>query len=574
MSRLGVKGKILLLLSLFILPLGLLGYGYLQEIADERETILSELDGARLIRHEFRALFKGISLEGVLSGQKRISKIANESKLILDSHYDSYFIQNILTNGILETTEHIVRGASTEDETERLKNKGSLELHILPKLFRDINEAKVHLKDEGKLGESPIEKISDLLDRQTQISATALNAIDKGMSYRDEGLKELSSIAEELSLDLEKILTARAAIWVQKERWAYGITLATLASLIFLSFGIIKNITHRLSLLFNATKRAASDGDLSQEIHTEGSDEIYRLSSSFNGMLSSLRGMVQKIVHSGSLIGTSTSEIAAVSKQQQATTSEIAATTTQIEATSKQIAATSQELSKSMQEVQEIASETSTLASEGQTSLEQMGKTMQGITDACEGISQKLETLNQRASKIGDVVVTIAKVADQTNLLSLNAAIEAEKAGEYGHGFAVVAREIRRLADQTAASTIDIEQMVKEIQAAVAAGVMGMEKFANEVRRGAGEVESTSSQFTTIIGQIQTLNPTFQSVAEGMQSQALGAKQITESLSQLSTAARQTADSLSQSNVSIDQLHQATVLLKQEVQRFQLGGNY
>ncbi len=188
------------------------------------------------------------------------------------------------------------------------------------------------------------------------------------------------------------------------------------------------------------------------------------------------------------------------------------------------------------------------------------------------GISTKLEVLNQRASRIGDVVTAIAKVADQTNLLSLNAAIEAEKAGEFGHGFAVVAREIRRLADQTAASTVDIEKMVKEIQSAVAGGVMGMEKFANDVRDGAVEVESTSAQFATIITQIQTLTPSFHKVSEGMGSQVLGARQITESLSQLSTAARQTADSLSQSNVSIDQLHDAAITLKKEVDRFHLEG--
>ena len=98
------------------------------------------------------------------------------------------------------------------------------------------------------------------------------------------------------------------------------------------------------------------------------------------------------------------------------------------------------------------------------------------------------------------MVTTIAKVADQTNLLSLNAAIEAEKAGEYGRGFSVVATEIRRLADQTAVATYDIEQMVREIQSAVAAGVMGMDKFSEEVRRGMSEVTQVGDQLSQIIG--------------------------------------------------------------------------
>ena len=84
-------------------------------------------------------------------------------------------------------------------------------------------------------------------------------------------------------------------------------------------------------------------------------------------------------------------------------------------------------------------------------------------------------------------------MADQTNLLSLNAAIEAEKAGEYGRGFVVVATEIRRLADQTAVATYDIEQMVREIQSSVSAGVMGMDKFSEEVRRGMADMQQVLS---------------------------------------------------------------------------------
>ena len=97
------------------------------------------------------------------------------------------------------------------------------------------------------------------------------------------------------------------------------------------------------------------------------------------------------------------------------------------------------------------------------------------------------------------MVTTITKVADQTNLLSINAAIEAEKAGEYGRGFLVVAREIRRLADQTAVATLDIENMVRQMQDAVSAGVMQMDKFADEVRSGVGQVGEINGQMGQII---------------------------------------------------------------------------
>jgi len=161
-------------------------------------------------------------------------------------------------------------------------------------------------------------------------------------------------------------------------------------------------------------------------------------------------------------------------------------------------------------------------------------------------------------------------VADQTNLLSLNAAIEAEKAGDYGRGFSVVATEIRRLADQTAIATNDIEQMVKEMQSAVAAGVMGMDKFSEEVRQSVQVVQQVSEELSQIIQHVQALAPNFVIVSEGMQSQSLGALQISDALAQLTEVAKQTVESQRQSNSAIENLHAAARGLQDGVARFAL----
>jgi methyl-accepting chemotaxis protein WspA len=200
-----------------------------------------------------------------------------------------------------------------------------------------------------------------------------------------------------------------------------------------------------------------------------------------------------------------------------------------------------------------------------------MESTMGQIGAASDLINSRLALLSEKATNIGMVVTTISKVADQTNLLSLNAAIEAEKAGEHGRGFAVVAREIRRLADQTAVATFDIEQIVKEMQSAVSAGVMGIDKFADEVRRGREAIGEVTTQLTEIIAQVQTLPPSFESVNEGVQSQSISAAQISEALAQLSVASQQTADSLRQSSMAIDQLNDASRGLQSGVARFTLA---
>ncbi|MCA1993616.1 MAG: methyl-accepting chemotaxis protein, partial [Coleofasciculus sp. S288] len=168
-------------------------------------------------------------------------------------------------------------------------------------------------------------------------------------------------------------------------------------------------------------------------------------------------------------------------------------------------------------------------------------------------------------------VTTITKVADQTNLLSLNAAIEAEKAGEYGLGFAVVAREIRRLADQTAVATLDIENMVREMQSAVSTGVMEMDKFTKEVGQSVEDVRDISVQLGSIIEQVQALSPRFEAVNQGMETQSQGAQQINEAMVQLSEASSQTATALREINSAIEQLNDAAHGLRHEISRFKVN---
>lgn len=311
-------------------------------------------------------------------------------------------------------------------------------------------------------------------------------------------------------------------------------------------------------------------GDFTQRIKLNRRDEFGSLADGFNRMTDELTALVSAVQKSGVQINTSVNEVAATTKEQQATASEIAATTTEIGATSKEISATSKELVKTMNEVSSVAEQSATLAGNGQEGLTHMEETMRQVMEAAGSINAKLAVLNEKAGNINQVVTTITKVADQTNLLSLNAAIEAEKAGEYGKGFSVVATEIRSLADQTAVATYDIEQMVKEIQSAVSAGVMGMDKFSEEVRRGMQEVQQVGGQLSQIIQQVQALAPRFESVSEGMQAQATGAEQITQALSQLSEAVQQTVESLRQSGQAIDGLNQVSSTLRNGVSRFKL----
>jgi len=332
----------------------------------------------------------------------------------------------------------------------------------------------------------------------------------------------------------------------------------------------VEDLKQKVDHILEAVSKAAS-GDLTGKVGISGDDAVAQLGRGVQSMIDNLNVVVAQVQRSGIQVTSSATQIAATSKEQEATVAEQAATVNQVVATTTEISATAKELVRTMDEVATVAEGTAGAAASGQAGLQKMESTMHQVVEASSSIAAKLEVLNEKASNINTVVTTITKVADQTNLLSLNAAIEAEKAGEYGLGFSVVATEIRRLADQTAVATWDIEQMVKEMQTAVTAGVMSVEHFSEEVRRSVDEVSTISSGLTEIIDQVQALTPRFETVHEGMQFQSQGADQIKQAIVQLSESAQQTVDSLRQSHSSIDHLNEAAHMLQTGVSKFKVS---
>lgn len=320
--------------------------------------------------------------------------------------------------------------------------------------------------------------------------------------------------------------------------------------------------------------KGAIDGESKQTIaerYSKTKDETGRLFCATRTMIDNLYSLISQVkTASIQLISTAT-QISATSKQQETTVQNFGTSTSEIAAAVKEISATSQELLKTMDDVTVVANQTGSQAAAAHTSIGGMEEAMRKLAQSTSTISSKLSIINDKANNIGSVITTITKVADQTNLLSLNAAIEAEKAGEYGLGFSVVAREIRRLADQTAVATLDIEQMIREMQTSVSTGVMEMDKFSEEVRRGVDTASKLGQDFGKIIDQVQALTPRFEAVHEGMQAQSQGAQQINDAMLQLTEAARQSAVSIREFNLAAEQLHRAVQGLKEEVTKFKVA---
>ncbi len=299
-------------------------------------------------------------------------------------------------------------------------------------------------------------------------------------------------------------------------------------------------------------------------------DETGLLFSAFQSMAEKLNELIGHIQQSGSQVTASSTEIAASSRGLEATMNQQAASTSEVSASSRMISKTAENLSGTVNEVSRATTETAALAEAGQSGIQGMEASMQAVLKGTASVSAKLEAMKKNALVINSIVATITRVADQTNLLSLNAAIEAEKAGEYGLGFSVVADEIRRLADQTAVAALDIEDMVGEMEKSVSTGASEMEAFSGVVQETARKMNEIGSQLGGIMEKVRTLPPGIEAVTKGMAEQSNSAGQISETMDHLNTATQDTLESLREFKTAAEDLNEAALGLQEQVSRFEV----
>jgi methyl-accepting chemotaxis protein WspA len=345
----------------------------------------------------------------------------------------------------------------------------------------------------------------------------------------------------------------------------------SVASVGLLGWYTTRSITQSTQKLIGRVGEMASGAsDLTARVHIDAKDELAQLAAGINAMIGKIHTVVQRVREGSVQLLSTSSEIAATARQQEGTVQGLSSATAEIAAAVREISATSEALAETMEDVSGRAKEASSLATAGRDGLGGIETTMRQLMESTGSISAKLGIIREKSENINAVVTTITKVADQTNLLSINAAIEAEKAGEYGRGFLVVAREIRRLADQTAVATLDIENTVHLMQDAVSAGVMQMDKFGGEFRSGVERVKEINCQTGRIIEEVEGLTSSFQSVNEGMRSQSVAARQINEAMVPVAHGTKETQVSLEEFIKATAYLRQSVELLNQEIAQFKV----
>lgn len=346
------------------------------------------------------------------------------------------------------------------------------------------------------------------------------------------------------------------------------IALTTLIIVLAAAILVAQSITQPVIALTKVAERIAR-GDLTPKVVKAASNEVGILSAAIETMAQNLKSLVNQVKISGSQVAATIEDVSSTVAQQESAAQDTGAASLEITSSARKISVTAKELTGTMQEVNEVAQDTALLAESGIDGLRIMQNSMGDLSGANRSVSAELNIIQEKANAIKGIITTMTKVADQTNLLSLNATIEARKAGEYGKGFKVVAKEIRRLADQAAKSTLEIEKMIGGMLNAVHNGVHAMDNLSDKIKYGVKEITTVSTHLGNVIQQVQGLPPRFEIVLEGMKSQSIRADHIKESIAHLNQSAQKTVASLEITRKKLSLLGKTAGALQSEISRFQ-----
>ncbi len=340
---------------------------------------------------------------------------------------------------------------------------------------------------------------------------------------------------------------------------------------IILGVFIIRNVHHTFLACTSVMDRVAA-GDLSVAVQVQGGGGVRSMMISLKTMVERFNEVMRQLhATSATLVGAA-DELSAASGQIATNAGNAATESVTMATASEEMAATSHEISRNCQHAAENSRCTSSIAETGVTVVAGTINVMEQIAERVKGLSGTVEQLGQRSDQIGQIIGTIEDIADQTNLLALNAAIEAARAGEQGRGFAVVADEVRALAERTTRATREIGDMIKTIQLETREVVVAMEEGVHEVEAGTSEATKSSAALREILDQVNVVAGEIVQIAQAAEEQTATTGMISGNIRQITDLVQSTAEG---SHHCAGQAAQLTVCVKdleQIMSQFKVAG--
>jgi len=366
-------------------------------------------------------------------------------------------------------------------------------------------------------------------------------------------------VAEQEKRQADELIGARISLFTISI--VMGIALTML-----LAWWMIRSITGPLHQMIRNTTNA----DLNFRFNSQRRDEIGDLQKAFDEFASSIRSTLEQVLESSAAvasastqISSSTEELAAGAQEQSSQAGEVA---TAVEEMTKTLGETTENVRK----VADGAREAKESARKGGDVVGQTISGMKRIADVVNQSAEQVKILGASSDKIGEIIGVIDDIADQTNLLALNAAIEAARAGEQGRGFAVVADEVRKLAERTSKATKEIAAMIRQIQTDTSQAVASMDKGTQEVGTGISLAEQAGTMLNDIVGNAQSVADMVGQIAAASEQQSSASEQISKNVEGISAVTHQSASGTQQIARTAEDLNRLTENLQHVLEQFKI----
>jgi len=349
-----------------------------------------------------------------------------------------------------------------------------------------------------------------------------------------------------------------------------GITVVLIIAGLGVGIWFAGTITKPITLLSKTIREIEHESDLTRSIDIHSKDELGQVAHAINAMLAKFRSSLQQVSSSTCQLATAAEETSVVTKQTTTAVQQQLIETTQVATAMNEMSATVREVAANTSNTATASAEANTESSEGRKIVDQAVAQISELARQIENAASVIQSVQQDSDSISAVLDVIKGIAEQTNLLALNAAIEAARAGEQGRGFAVVADEVRNLASRTQESTEEINQMIDKLQSGSKKAVKVMEQSQQQAHSAVKYASKAGESLTTIAGVVENINDMSTQIASAAEEQSVVAEEINRNIVSISDMAEQTAAGTENTAAASDELAQLATQLQDLVGQFRV----
>ncbi len=456
----------------------------------------------------------------------------------------------------------------------------------------NFNEAKLSIDRFVQIGDE-IEHADDLiilkqdLDKMWQTGIKMFEAYVKDWDQGNVIMEEFDVISDKIITKVEELVAeensegeeATEEMLIMVETSLKVVTYVLVAG-VLIGLGILfflrtlgKSITQPLSLMVKATNEVAA-GNLSVDISgIKVKNEVGTLAHNFNEMLHALRKLIGDVKEGVELLASSTEEMSASSTQIVEGAREQDMKSSQVATASQELSATIVDVAQNASSASESAKGANEVAAKGSEIVEKSIESINGIAETSEDTARVIEMLGNRSNEVGAIIQVIEEIAGQTNLLALNAAIEAARAGEQGRGFAVVADEVRKLAEKTTDATKQISETINVIQSDTGSALSIMNNEMEAVQSGVSHARDAEAALKDILDRVGKVDSMIENIAIASEEQSTAAEQISSDIESVAGISKDTSSSAEQISTASQDIARLASTLSDSISVFVLSGD-